>query len=64
VTEKAVGRRYSIICTNIPDSGIGGVPGSRHPQYIDVLHREHTCVETAGVRTAQGHGLRDLPVKA
>ena len=61
--EKKTGWRYSIICTNIPDSGIGGVPGSHHPQYIDVLHREHACVETAGVRTAKAMGLRALPSK-
>jgi len=61
--EKQTGWRYSIICTNIPDSGIGGVPGSHHPQYIDVLHREHACVETAGVRTAKAMGLRALPSK-
>ena len=54
--EKKTGWRYSIICTNIPGAGIGGVPGSHHPQYIDVLHREHAVVETDGVRTAQGHG--------
>jgi hypothetical protein len=35
--EKA-GWRYSITCTNIPGSGIGGVPGSRHPHYIDTAH--------------------------
>src|SRR6185312_14465254 len=35
--EKKTGWRYSITCTNIPDAGIGGVPGSHHPQYIDVL---------------------------
>jgi hypothetical protein len=39
--EKMTGWRYSITCTNIPDGGIGGVPGSHHPQYIDVVHREH-----------------------
>ena len=53
-----------MICTNIPDTGIGGVPGSHHPQFIDVLHREHACVETAGVRTAKAMGLRCLPSKA
>ena len=42
--EKKTGWRYSITCTNIPGSGIGGVPGSHHPQYIDVVHREHACV--------------------
>jgi len=61
--EKKTGWRYSITCTNIPDSGIGGVPGSHHPQYIDVTHREHACVETAGVRTAKAMGLRGLPSK-
>src|SRR5262249_29318677 len=62
--EKNTGWRYSIICTNIPDSGIGGVPGSHHPQYIDVVHREHACVETGGVRTAKAMGLRGLPSKS
>ncbi len=62
--EKKTGWKYSITCTNIPDSGIGGVPGSHHPQYIDVLHREHACVETAGVRTAKSMGLRGLPSKS
>jgi hypothetical protein len=61
--EKKAGWRYSIICTNIPGSGIDGVPGSHHPQYIDVVHREHACVETAGVRTAKAMGLRGLPSK-
>ena len=61
--EKKTGWRYSVICTNIPHTGIGGVPGSHHPQYIDVVHREHACVETAGVRTAKAMGLRGLPSK-
>jgi hypothetical protein len=61
--EKKTGWRYSVICTNIPDSGIEGVPGSHHPQFIDVLHRDHACVETAGVRTAKAMGLRNLPSK-
>ena len=61
--EKKTGWRYSIICTNIPDNGITGVPGSHHPQYIDVAHREHAVVETAGVRTAKAMGLRNLPSK-
>ena len=59
--ERKTGWRYSITVTNIPDSGIAGVPGSHHPQYIDVVHREHACVETAGVRTAKAMGLRGLP---
>jgi hypothetical protein len=62
--EKKTGWKYSITCTNIPDSGIGGVPGSHHPQYIDVLHREHAVVETSGVRTAKAMGLRNLPSKS
>ena len=62
--EKKTGWRYSIICTNVPDSGIGGVPGSHHPQYIDVVHREHAVVETGGVRSAKAMGLRGLPSKS
>ena len=54
--EKKTGWRNSITCTNIPDGGIPGVPGSHHPQYIDVAHREHAVVETGGVRTGEGHG--------
>ena len=41
-----------------------GVPGSHHAQFTDVLHREHACVETTGVRTAKDMGLRGLPSKA
>jgi hypothetical protein len=62
--EKNTGWRYSITCTNIPDGGIPGVTGSHHPQYIDVVHREHAVVETSGVRTAKAMGLRNLPSKA
>jgi hypothetical protein len=61
--ERKTGWRYSVICTNIPGEGIAGTPGSRHPQYTDVLHREHACAETAGVRTAKAMGLRGLPSK-
>jgi hypothetical protein len=61
--EKETGWKYSITCTNVPDSGIPGVPGSHHPQYIDAVHREHAVVETAGVRTAKAMGLRNLPSK-
>jgi len=60
--EKATGWRYSVIVTNIPDAGIPGVPGSHHPQLIDVLHREHAIVEDR-VRTAKAMGLRNLPSK-
>jgi hypothetical protein len=61
--EKATGWRYSIICTNIPDTGIPGVAGSHHAQFIDVLHRQHAVVED-GVRSAKSMGLRNLPSKA
>ena len=61
--EKKTGWKYSITCTNIPGSGIGGVPGSHHPQCIDAVHREHAVVETGGVRTAKAMGLRNLPSK-
>jgi Transposase DDE domain group 1 len=61
--EKKTGWRYSITCTNIPDAGIGEVAGSHHPQYIDVVHREHAVVETGGVETAKAMGLRNLPSK-
>jgi hypothetical protein len=62
--EKKTGWKYSITCTSIPDSGMAGVPGSHHPQYIDVAHREHAVVETGGVRTAKAMGLRNLPSKS
>ncbi len=58
--EKGTGWRYGITCTNVPDDGIPGVPGSHHAQYIDVVHREHAVVETGGVRTAKAMGLRNL----
>jgi hypothetical protein len=61
--EKATGWRYSIIVTNIPATGgIPGVSGTHHPQFIDVLHREHAVVEDQ-VRTAKSMGLRNLPSK-
>ena len=61
--ERKTGWKYSITCTNIPGSGISGVPGSHHPQYIDTVHRQHAVVETDGVRTAKAMGLRGLPSK-
>src|SRR6185312_2544661 len=60
--EKKSGWKYSITCTNIPDVGIPGVPGSHHAQSIDVVHREHAVVETGGVRTAKAMGLRTLTI--
>src|SRR5260370_3967823 len=61
--EQKTGWRDSIICTNIPLTAIGGVPGSHHPQYIDVVHRAHAVVEPDGGRTAKAMGLRNLPSK-
>ena len=58
--EKATGWRYSIIVTNVPATGITDVPGTHHPQFIDVLHREHAVVEDR-VRTNKAMGLRNLP---
>jgi hypothetical protein len=43
-------------------SGVPGVPGSHHAQFIDVLHRQHAVVED-GVRAAKSTGLRNLPSK-
>jgi hypothetical protein len=62
--EKKTGWKYSVTCTNIPHTGMDGVPGSQHPQYIDVTHRDHATVETDGVRTAKAMGLRNLPSKS
>ena len=61
--ERKTGWKYSVTCTNIPGPGIPAVPGSHHPQYIDVLHRDHATVETCGVETAKAMGLRNLPSK-
>jgi len=61
--EKKTGWKYSVIVTNIPEEGMEGVPGSRHAQFIDVLHRQHAVVED-GVRTAKAAGLRNLPSKS
>ncbi len=60
--EKKTGWRYSVIVTNIPGTGIPGTAGSHHPQYIDVLHREHAVVEDQ-VRANKAMGLRNLPSK-
>jgi hypothetical protein len=61
--ERKTGWKYSITCTNIPLTGMGGVPGSQHQQFIDALQRDHATVETDGVRTAKAMGLRNLPSK-
>jgi hypothetical protein len=61
--ERATGWRYSIIVTDIPAAGrIGGLPGSHHAQFIDVLHRQHAVVGD-GVRSAKSMGLGNLPSK-
>jgi len=56
--------RLAGLCTNTPDDGIPGIPGSHHPQFIDAAHREHAVVETGGVRTAKAMGLLNLPSKS
>jgi hypothetical protein len=61
--ERKTGWKYSITCTNIQDTGMEGVPGSHHPQFIDAVQRDHATVETDGVRTAKAMGLRNLPSK-
>jgi hypothetical protein len=45
-----------------PGTGIKDVPGTHHPQFTGVLHRQHAVVED-GVRTAKALGLRNLPSK-
>jgi hypothetical protein len=47
-----------IVATNI--GRIHGVPGSHHPQFLDVLHRSHATVEDR-VRTNKAMGLTNLP---
>lgn len=61
--ERKTGWKYSITCTNIGHTGMAGVPGSQHPQFIDALQRGHATVETSGVRTAKAMGLRNLPFR-
>jgi len=60
VFEKSTGWRYSIIVTNIPVTGIAGVPGSHHPQFIDVLHREHAVVEDRVLPRGSARLLHDV----
>ncbi len=56
--ERSTGWRYAIVATNI--TRIHAIPGSHHPQWIDVLHRSHATVEDR-VRTNKAMGLRNLP---
>jgi hypothetical protein len=58
--EKHTGWRYQITATNI--TRMRAVPGSQHPQFLDVLHRAHAVVEDR-VRTEKAMGLRSLPSK-
>jgi hypothetical protein len=58
--EKRTGWRYQITATNI--ARMRAVPGSQHPQFLDVLHRNHATVEDR-VRTEKAMGLRNLPSK-
>jgi hypothetical protein len=59
--QRSTGWRYAIVATNI--GRIHAVPGSHHPQWIDVLHRSHAVVEDR-VRTNKATGLRNLPSKS
>jgi hypothetical protein len=59
--ERKTGWRYAIVATNI--RRIHGVPGSHHPQFLDVLHRSHATVEDQ-VKAGKAMGLRNLPSKA
>jgi hypothetical protein len=59
--ERRTGWRYAVVATNI--TRIHGVPGSHHPQWIDVLHRSHATVEDR-VRSNKAMGLRNLPSQA
>jgi hypothetical protein len=59
--ERRTGWRYAIVATNI--NRIHHMPGSHHPQFLDVLHRSHAGVEDR-VRTNKAMGLRNLPSKS
>lgn len=59
--EKRTGWRYQVTATNI--TRMRAVPGSQHPQFLDVLHRSHATVEDR-VRTEKAMGLRNLPSKS
>ena len=56
--EQATGWKYAITATNI--QRMRGIPGTGHPQWLDVLHRHHAVVEDR-VRTAKQTGLGHLP---
>lgn len=56
--EKATGWKYAITATNI--ARMRRIPGSGHPQWLDVLHRHHAVVEDH-VRASKTTGLGLLP---
>ncbi|GAB4084015.1 IS1380-like element ISMsm3 family transposase [Myceligenerans cantabricum] len=56
--EKSTGWKYAVTATNI--GRMRGIPGSSHPQWLDVLHRHHAVVEDH-VRAAKTTGLGLLP---
>ena len=61
--EKKTGWKYSITCTNIPGTGIKGVPGSHHPSTSTWSIASTPSSRQSGVRTAKAMGLRNLPPK-
>ena len=54
--EDQAGWKYSITCTNIPDAGVPGVPGSHHPQFVDVLHPRPRQRRDPRRPDCEGHG--------
>ena len=59
--EHKTGWRYQITATNIRH--MWGIAGTRHAQFLDVLHRSHAGVEDR-VRTNKAMGLDNLPSSA
>ena len=57
--------RYSIIVTNIPAAGgIGGVPGSHHAQFTDVLHRQHAVAVRWHILNGYEWSVKDFWARA
>ena len=61
--EKKTGWKYSITCTNIPGTGMDGVPGSHHPQYIDVAPPRPRHRRDRRRPHREGHGTAEPPSK-
>jgi len=59
--EKATGWRYQILATTIDT--LSDVPGSHHPQFLDVLYRHRGGAAEQAVRTGKALGLGKLPSK-